>query len=156
MTPRPTSFFIWPINMMLGARKTNKGLLVWVNIFQIVFHNNFLWTIVHVSNQTLLPCLQTIRVSGRDSRTVMGRTWPVLSEAVLTGLPVRKSVSLALVLLSSNWIKQNFIYHCLGGANVSFNRIFQFYDSCKVKFDLHGPEKWKWVHMKIQLVSFVV
>ena len=33
-------------------------------------------------------------------------TWPVQSGAVLTGLPVRKSVLLALVLLRSKWIKQ--------------------------------------------------
>ena len=37
-----------------------------------------------------------------------------------------------------------------------FNRIFQFYDSWKIQFNLHGPAKWKWVHMKIELVSFVL
>ena len=110
----------------------------------------------------LLPCLQTLRVSDWDSRTVIGSwfvTWPVQSGAVLTGLPVQKSVLLALVLLSLKCIKQfiqNFIYRCLGGVNINFNRIFQFYDSWNIKFNLHGPAKWKWVHMKIQQVSFVV
>ena len=83
----------------------------------------------------------------------------VQCEAVLIALPVRKSVLLTLVLLSSNWIKQfikNFIYRCLGGANINVNRIFQFYDSWKIKFDLSGPVKWNLVDMKIQLVSFVV
>ena len=69
-------------------------------------------------------------------------TWPVQSGAVLTDLPVRKSVLLALVLLSSKWTKQfiqNFIYRCLGGVNINFNRTFEVYDSWKIKFNLHGP-----------------
>ena len=67
-------------------------------------------------------------------------TWPVQSGAVLTGLPLRKSVLLALVLLSSKWIKQfiqNFIYRCLGGVSINFNRTFEVYDSWKIKFG-HG------------------
>ena len=56
----------------------------------------------------LLPCLQTIQVSDRKSRTVIGRirhvTSPIWSR--IDWLAGRKFVLLALVLLSSKWIKQ--------------------------------------------------
>ena len=57
----------------------------------------------------IIALLTSIRVSARDSRTVICRnssTLPVQSRAVLTGLPVQKFVLPAKNLLSSSWIKQ--------------------------------------------------
>ena len=78
----------------------------------------------------LLPCLQLTRVSDRDSRTVIGRTRHVTSPIWsridwLTGPKIRiVGLSFAELIMD-----KTVHYHCLGGVNINFNRIFQIYDS---------------------------
>ena len=82
----------------------------------------------------LLPCLQTIRVSDRISRTVIGRTRHVTSPIWsrvdwLTGPKIRiVGLNFAEVEMDKQLI-YNFIYRCLEGVNINFNRIFHFYHS---------------------------
>ena len=87
-----------------------------------------------VSYRALLPCLQTIRVSDRDSRTVIGRTRHVTSPIWspidwLTGPKIRIVGHSFAELELDKIVHLEFYYRCLGGANIEFNRIFQFYDS---------------------------
>ena len=80
----------------------------------------------------LLPCLQTIRVSDRASCTVIGRTRHVTSPIGsridwLTG-PKIGVVGLSFAELEmGKTVQLEFICRCLGGVNINFNRIFQFY-----------------------------
>ena len=118
--------------------------------------------ILQTSGKSLLPCLQTIRVSERDSRTVIGRTRHVTSPIWsridwLAGPKIRiVGLSFADVKIDET-VHLEFHLSLFGRSKHQFKQdIFQFYDSWKIKFNLHGPGKWKWVHMKIQLVSFVV
>ena len=79
----------------------------------------------------LLLCLQTIQVSDRDSRTVIGRTRHVTSPIWsctdwLTGPKIRLvGLSFAEVEMGKTFHLE-FIYSCLGGVNINFNTIFQF------------------------------
>ena len=79
----------------------------------------------------LLPCLETIRVSDRNSSAVIGRALHVTSPICgridwLTGPKIR-IVGFSFAELEMDI--QNFIYPCLGGVNIIFNRIFEVYDS---------------------------
>ena len=75
---------------------------------------------------SLLPCLQTIRVSDRDSRTVIGRTRHV-SSPVWSRIDWPTGPTIRIAGLSFAELEMGKTVHL--ELNINFNRTCQFYDS---------------------------
>ena len=97
--------------------------------------------------------------TGFGTRMVELVTWTVQSGAVLTGVLVRKRALSAYVVLPLEKDKTFHLKPYLplsGRGKHQLQKNISVYWLIKDNFNLHGQSKWAWIHMKVQLMSFVV
>ena len=134
--------------LVIIAQKQCVFILLWNEYYLQLLSNSCQtnWNAIKDEQkyQPLLPCLQTIRVSDQDSRTVIGRTRHVTSPIWsridwLTGPKIR-IVGLSFAELEMDKTVHSEFYLPLSGRSKHhFHRTFKVYDSWKIKFNLHGP-----------------
>ena len=97
----------------------------------------------------LLPCLQTIRISDRDSRTVIGRTLHVTSP-ILSHIHWLAGPKIRIVGLSFAELEMDKTVHLVefnlplsGRSKHQFQSNISILLLMKIKFNLYGPAKWK-------------